>query len=128
MLTRLPVSGDLVCYLASEDYDPRDAASFSRAEMRGRAQAWAYLDIIRTLPGCERAYLVATGPEFGTRESRHIDARHRLTWAEVMARAPRCPTRWRSAPGASNGTTARRSRAASPTRPGTAPMAFRSAA
>ena len=85
VLTRLPVSGDLVCYLASEDYDPRDAASLSRAEMRGRAQAWAYLEVVRTLPGCGRAYLVATGPEFGTRESRHVEARHRLAWADVVA-------------------------------------------
>jgi hypothetical protein len=81
--TRLPGSGDIVCYLASADYDPRDGASISRAEMSGRAQAWAYLDIIRTIPGCERAYLVATGPEFGTRESRHINAVRQLTWQDV---------------------------------------------
>jgi hypothetical protein len=88
VVTRLPVSGDIVCYLASEDYDPRDAASLSRAEAQGRAQAWAYLEAMRAIPGCDRAYLVATGPEFGTRESRHVDGRHRLAWSEVMAGAP----------------------------------------
>ncbi len=84
-ITRLPISGDLVCYVASVDYDPRDARSFSDAERRGREQAWAYLEAIRTIPGCGAAYLVSTGPEFGTRESRHIDAVHQLTWQEVVA-------------------------------------------
>ena len=75
VMTRLPISGDVVCYVASADYDPRDAASFSAAERSGREQAWAYLEAIRTIPGCEKAYLVSTGPEFGTRELRHIEAR-----------------------------------------------------
>ena len=43
VMTRLPISGDVVCYVASADYDPRDAASFSAAERSGREQAWAYL-------------------------------------------------------------------------------------
>ena len=89
VVARLPISGDLVCYLASADYDARDARSMSRAEAEGRRQAFAYLDIIRAIPGCERAYLVATGPEFGTRESRHLDAVRQLTWEEVE-RGARC--------------------------------------
>jgi ribulose 1,5-bisphosphate synthetase/thiazole synthase len=84
VMTRLPISGDVVCYVASADYDPREAASFSAAERSGREQAWAYLEAIRTIPGCERAYLVSTGPEFGTRESRHIESLHRLTWEDVV--------------------------------------------
>ena len=84
VMTRLPISGDVVCYVASADYDPRDAASFSAAERSGREQAWAYLEAIRTIPGCEKAYLVSTGPEFGTRESRHIEALYRLTWEDVV--------------------------------------------
>ena len=84
VVTRLPLSGDVVCYLATEDYDPRDARSLSTAERRGREQAWAYLDVIRGLPGCAGAYLVATGPEFGTRETRHIDAVRQLTWHDVV--------------------------------------------
>jgi len=87
VVTRLPLSGDIVCNLASEDYDPRDVRSHSAAERRGRQQAWAYLDAIRSLPGCANAYLASTG-EFGTRESRHIEAVHRLTWQEVIERRP----------------------------------------
>jgi hypothetical protein len=85
VLVRLPISGDLSCYLVSEDYDPRDVRSTSRAEAHGRTQAWTYLQVLRTLPGCERAYLASTGPEFGTRESRHVDAIYRLTWEDVVA-------------------------------------------
>jgi len=88
VMTRLPISGDVVCYLASEDYDPRDVRSHSAAERRGREQAWAYLDVIRGLPGCEKAYLAATGPEFGTRETRHIEAVHQLTWRDVVEGRP----------------------------------------
>ena len=84
VVTRLPLSGDVVCYVASEDYDPRDARSLSAAERGGREQAWAYLEVIRGLPGCAGAYLAATGPEFGTRESRHIDSVQQLTWHDIV--------------------------------------------
>ena len=84
---RLPVSGDLVVYLASADYDPRDGTrSLSRAEANARRQSWAYLDMIRAIPGCENAYLVSSGPELGTRESRHLNCRHQFAWAEIEAR------------------------------------------
>lgn len=85
VVTRLPLSGDIVCNLVSEDYDPRDVLGHSAAERRGRQQAWAYLDVIRSLPGCANAYLASTG-EFGTRESRHIEAVHRLAWQDVAER------------------------------------------
>ena len=83
VVARLPVSGDVVVYLASEDYDPRDSLSMSAAEARGRQQAWVYLDALRTIEGCENAYLVATGPEFGTRESRHLNCLRQLAWADI---------------------------------------------
>jgi len=83
VLVRLPYSNDLSCYLASEDYDPRDVRSISHAEAHGRRQAWAYLEILRTLPGCGSAYLVSTGPDFGTRESRHINSLNQLSWRHV---------------------------------------------
>jgi len=85
VIARLPISGDVVAYLASVDYDPRDAASLSKAEACGREQAWRYLEILRRLAGWQRAYLACTGPEFGTRESRHIDSVRQLKWEDVMA-------------------------------------------
>ena len=86
VVCRLPFSADLVIYVASADYDPRQPDSLSSAERAGREQAQAYLQAIRTIPGCEQAYLVSTGPEFGTRESRHIDGQYRLTWQDVVSR------------------------------------------
>ncbi len=88
VVVRLPISGDLTLYVASADYDPRDARSLSRAEADGRRQAHAYLQALRTLEGCENAYLVATGPEFGTRESRHLECAGRLTWEDIEQRRP----------------------------------------
>ena len=87
VVARLPISGDVVVYLASEDYDPRDSLSMSAAEARGRRQAWVYLDALRTIEGCGDAYLVATGPEFGTRESRHLNCLRPFTWADIENRA-----------------------------------------
>ena len=86
VIVRLPFSGDMVVYLASADYDPRDAGSLSRAEADTRRQAWAYLTAIQTIEGCEGAYLVSTGPEIGTRESRHLNCRTRLTWDDIASR------------------------------------------
>ena len=84
LVMRVPLSNDVIAYLVSEVYDARDAKSISRAEIRGRQQAWNYLDIIRTIKGCEDAYLVVTGPCFGTRESRHIDCVQQLKEADVL--------------------------------------------
>jgi hypothetical protein len=84
MIARVPLSNDVITYLVSEAYDARSAASISTAERLGRKQAWAYLDIIRTIKGCENAYLAVTGPSFGTRESRHIDCTYQVTEADVL--------------------------------------------
>ena len=87
VMIHLPLSGDLVAFVASAAYDPRDPVSTSAAEANGRYQAWNYLSALRSLPGCENAFLASTGPEFGTRESRHIEAVRRFTWADIEARA-----------------------------------------
>ncbi|MFD8228762.1 FAD-dependent oxidoreductase [Streptomyces massasporeus] len=88
LVARMPISGDLITYLADEGYDPRDAAETSRAEAGARQQAQAYLRAIRTLPGCDNAYIVSTGPELGTRESRHVVGRYQLTEREILKPEP----------------------------------------
>ncbi|WP_262706256.1 MULTISPECIES: FAD-dependent oxidoreductase [Streptomyces] len=72
---QLPISGDVVAYLADEDLNPLDAVSYTAATQHSRSQAWAYLDVLRRIPGCASAYLVSTGPELGIRQSRHLAAR-----------------------------------------------------
>lgn len=84
LVARLPVSGDVIAYLVDEAYDGRDAASLTGAEVHGRQQAQAYLLAVRAMPGCESAYIVSTGPEIGTRESRHVLGRHQLAEAEAV--------------------------------------------
>lgn len=86
IVARMPISGDIACYLASENYDPRDIGSLSEAEKEARKQSWAYLRALKTIPGCEQAFLVSTGPEIGTRESRHINSRRRLEWNDIELR------------------------------------------
>jgi hypothetical protein len=87
LVVRVPLSNDVIAYLASETYDARDAASISRAEAGGRRQAWRYLEIVRTIAGCEDAYLAVTGPSFGTRESRHVNCAQQLKEADVRSGA-----------------------------------------
>jgi hypothetical protein len=88
LIARMPVSGDLITYLVDEGYDARSAADTSRAEARARRRAQACLAAIRALPGCAEAYIVTTGPELGTRESRHVAAVARLTEADLIAPRP----------------------------------------
>lgn len=86
VVARLPISNDLVIYVASARYDARDAADMAAAEVSGRDQSWSYLEALRRIPGCAAAYLVSTGPEFGTRESRHLTCCYQLRWDDVQDR------------------------------------------
>ncbi|KAH7007026.1 FAD dependent oxidoreductase-domain-containing protein [Ilyonectria destructans] len=80
---RLPQSGDVTTYLASASYDARDSHSITRAEQLGKQQAFEYLRILRQLPGHEKMHLVSSGPNFGTRESRHINAQYQLRVEDI---------------------------------------------
>ncbi|KAK5689950.1 hypothetical protein LTR17_026099 [Elasticomyces elasticus] len=84
VLIRLPGSGDICTYMASAQYDATSAASIMAAERQGRKQAQIYLNILRKLPGHEKMTLVATGPNFGTRESRHINSRYMLSEEDIL--------------------------------------------
>jgi len=77
----------VITYLVDEGYDARDAREVSRAETSARRQSTAYLQVIRTFLGCPDAYIVSTGPELGTRESRHVVARYRLSEDDVLGAA-----------------------------------------
>src|SRR5216683_3289336 len=80
---RVPITNDVATYFIDEKYDGRDAQSLTEAEIHGREQARAYVQAIRTIPGCEHAYILATGPEIGTRESRHVNARYQVTTQDI---------------------------------------------
>lgn len=83
-MLRLPISGDSIAYYIDASYDALDSESLTGAEIAGRAKAWAYLEAARTIKGCEGMYITSTGPQFGTRESRHIDSQHTLMQDDVV--------------------------------------------
>ncbi len=65
--------------------DVANADDLTRAEMEGRRQVRAILDIARArAPGCENACLVALPARIGERESRHIRGVHQLTETELL--------------------------------------------
>jgi len=65
--------------------DVSDADSLTQAEMEGRRQVRAMLDIARaTVPGCEQARLAALPARIGERESRHIRGLHELKETEIL--------------------------------------------
>jgi hypothetical protein len=84
LMLPLPISGDIITYFIDAAYDALDGASISRAEIEGRERTWAYLDAIRTIPGYEGCYIVSSGPELGTRESRHINAQYQISERDVV--------------------------------------------
>lgn len=47
-----------------------DGADLARAEMTARRQAWSFLPYLRELPGFDKAFIMATGPQLGIRETR----------------------------------------------------------
>lgn len=62
-----------------------DTRAASRSQKKqGRKQAKACMDILRKLPDHENKYLVTTGPNFGTRESRHIEAKYQMKKSDIL--------------------------------------------
>lgn len=70
VLVRLPLSGDLWSMVVDVQTDGVSASDLTHAETRSRALAWDFVQILRQLPGCEAATLIATGPQLGVRETR----------------------------------------------------------
>lgn len=80
---RLPLSNELWWMAIDLETDGLSAPDLSQAELKGRRMAWACLAALRRRPGFEDAYIVATGPQLGTRESRRPQARAILTSADA---------------------------------------------
>lgn len=86
IIIRLPLSHDMWWMTVDLDIKDLSSESFTKAEMAGRAMAHEYVGLLkREMPGFENAYLVATGPQVGIRETRHPQARFELTSAEVKS-------------------------------------------
>ncbi|MFN0124500.1 MAG: FAD-dependent oxidoreductase [Blastocatellia bacterium] len=65
--------------------DPTNAADLTRAEMQGRADAWAMFQAWkRDVPGFEQAYFIEAYPWIGVRESRRLIGQYVLTEDDLM--------------------------------------------
>jgi hypothetical protein len=83
---RLPLTGELTMQIVDQRADALDARDLTRAEIAARSQAWDYMEAFREhLDGWEDAYLVATGPQIGIRESRHVIGRYAVSRDDVLA-------------------------------------------
>ena len=65
--------------------DCTDAAALTRAEMEGRRQVRAFMDLLRAQAPQARLTLQALPARIGIRESRHVRCLHQLTGAEVLS-------------------------------------------
>ena len=70
VLVRLPVSDGIWWMGIDLDTDGLHGDDLARAEMAARRQAWAFLPFLRRMPGFEKAFILATGPQIGIRETR----------------------------------------------------------
>jgi glycine/D-amino acid oxidase-like deaminating enzyme len=69
--------------------DASDPVELTRAEMQGRADAWAMFEAWkRDVPGFEDSYFQSAAPYIGVRETRRIVGQHVLTEDEIMATKP----------------------------------------
>jgi hypothetical protein len=83
---RLPRSNDLWWMGIDLVTDGLDSADLAVAERSGRDLAWKFLALLRSrVPGFEEAYICATGPQLGVRESRQLGTRYRLTGDDVLS-------------------------------------------
>ncbi|MHB0874861.1 MAG: FAD-dependent oxidoreductase [Anaerolineae bacterium] len=68
--------------------DPTDANVLTNAEIDARRQVWELLRFLREeVEGCQDAYILATAPQVGARESRQIRGLHTLSGGEVATAA-----------------------------------------
>lgn len=66
--------------------DATDPEQLTRAEMQGRADAWAMFETWkREVPGFEDAYFIMSGPYIGVRETRRIVGQYVLTEEDIVA-------------------------------------------
>lgn len=83
---RMPVSREVMLLLADQHRDALDVRALSAAEMDARRMAGEYVEAFRAgMPGWGSAFLAATGPQIGIRESRRLRGRQAVAAADVSA-------------------------------------------
>jgi hypothetical protein len=83
---RLPRSGELWWMGIDLATDGLDSADLAAAERGGRDLAWKFFALLRArVPGFEQAYIGASGPGLGIRDSRQLQTRYRITGEDVLS-------------------------------------------
>jgi hypothetical protein len=84
-IMRLPHSGDLWWMGIDLVTDGLDSADMARAERLGRELAWDFVQRMKSgMPGFANAYIVATGPQLGVRDTRQVEPQYMLTDDDVL--------------------------------------------
>ncbi|MGQ9553942.1 MAG: FAD-dependent oxidoreductase [Anaerolineae bacterium] len=66
--------------------DPTNTRDLTKVEMQARHDVWQLLRFLRReVPGCQDAYILATSPQVGARESRQVQGRYRLSGDDVAS-------------------------------------------
>ena len=82
---RLPRSNDLWWMGIDLLTDGLDSSDLGVVERKARDFSWRFLELLRArLPGFAQAYIVATGPQLGVRDSRQLQTRYRITEHDVL--------------------------------------------
>lgn len=63
--------------------DPTNVHDLTRGELAARDEVWKLLDVLHNEAGLEDAYLMATAPQVGARESRQVKGLYTLTGDDV---------------------------------------------
>jgi hypothetical protein len=83
---RLPRSNELWWMGVDLVTDGLDSADLAVAERCGRDLAWKFFELLRTrVPGFQDAYICASGPQLGIRDSRQLQTCYRLTDDDVLS-------------------------------------------
>ncbi len=83
---RLPRSNELWWMGVDLVTDGLDSADLAIAERCGRDLVWRFFRLLRDrVPGFEHAYVCASGPQLGIRDSRQLQTRYRLADDDVLS-------------------------------------------
>ena len=86
IIVRLPGSRDVWWMIVDLAMPDLSSESFTEAEMTARDMAFDYMALLREkVPGFERAFLSATGPQIGIRESRHPKSRYEMQAEDILS-------------------------------------------
>ena len=68
-------------------HDPTDPVEVTKAELQAREQVFEIMEILKEIPGYEKAFLQSTALQIGIRESRMVEGLYKLTVEDLKGLA-----------------------------------------